>query len=57
MPGATRDEAAAALGSKIPIGRIATPEEIASTIVWLLGPGAGFVAGTAVSVDGGSGAG
>lgn len=57
MPDATHEEAAAALGSKIPLGRIATPGEIAAAIVWLLGPGAGFITGAAVPVDGGSGAG
>jgi NAD(P)-dependent dehydrogenase (short-subunit alcohol dehydrogenase family) len=57
MPGATRDEAAAALGAKIPLGRVASPEEIATAIVWLLGPSAAFVTGAAIPVDGGSGAG
>jgi NAD(P)-dependent dehydrogenase (short-subunit alcohol dehydrogenase family) len=57
MPGASRGEAAAALGSKIPLGRVATPDEIAATIVWLLGPHASFLTGAAVPVDGGSGAG
>jgi NAD(P)-dependent dehydrogenase (short-subunit alcohol dehydrogenase family) len=57
MPGSTRDEAAAALGSKIPLGRIAAPAEIAATIVWLLGASAGYMTGAVVPVDGGSGAG
>ena len=57
MPDATHSEAAAALGSKIPLGRIAAPEDIAAAIVWLLGPGAAFITGAAVPVDGGTGAG
>jgi NAD(P)-dependent dehydrogenase (short-subunit alcohol dehydrogenase family) len=48
-PEAARRESAA----KHPMGRFATPEEIASVIVFLCGPGAGFVTGQSISVDGG----
>ena len=36
-----------------PMGRMATEEEIASAVLWLCSEGAGFVTGTALSVDGG----
>ncbi|WP_423066098.1 glucose 1-dehydrogenase [Devosia sp. CN2-171] len=37
-----------------PIGRIARPEEIASVVMWLCSPGASFIVGHALVVDGGS---
>jgi len=57
MPGMSPEDAATMFGSKLPLGRIADPVEIATAIVWLLGPGASFITGAALPVDGGSGAG
>jgi NAD(P)-dependent dehydrogenase (short-subunit alcohol dehydrogenase family) len=57
MPGASPDAVAAAFGSKVPLGRIADPAEIGRTIVWLLGPGASYITGAALTVDGGECAG
>jgi NAD(P)-dependent dehydrogenase (short-subunit alcohol dehydrogenase family) len=37
----------------VPMRRIGTPEEVASTVVWLCGDGASFITGTVVPIDGG----
>jgi NAD(P)-dependent dehydrogenase (short-subunit alcohol dehydrogenase family) len=44
-----RDEAAA----NQPIGRLRTAEEMAAAVLWLCSPGASFVVGVALPVDGG----
>jgi NAD(P)-dependent dehydrogenase (short-subunit alcohol dehydrogenase family) len=36
-----------------PIGRLGRPEEIAAAVRWLCSPGASFVIGHALAVDGG----
>ena len=37
----------------IAVGRVGTPEDIAEAVRWLVSPGAGFVNGTVLEVDGG----
>ncbi|WP_201455726.1 SDR family oxidoreductase [Tropicimonas marinistellae] len=44
---------AAQLGSTVPVGRAGTADEIAETIVWLLGPGASYVTGALLDAGGG----
>jgi NAD(P)-dependent dehydrogenase (short-subunit alcohol dehydrogenase family) len=41
------------LAQRIPVGRLATPAEVASAIVWLCGDESSFVTGAALAVDGG----
>ncbi len=36
-----------------PMGRLGTPGEIADAVLWLCSPGASFVTGVALPVDGG----
>ncbi|MFN8652257.1 MAG: SDR family oxidoreductase [Gemmatimonadales bacterium] len=48
-----RPEARAAFISAHPVGRMGTPEEIAEAVVWLASPGASFVTGHTLLVDGG----
>jgi NAD(P)-dependent dehydrogenase (short-subunit alcohol dehydrogenase family) len=41
------------IAKNVPIGRAGRPEEIASVVLWLCSPGASYVIGHAVTVDGG----
>jgi 3-oxoacyl-[acyl-carrier protein] reductase len=52
--GMTRAEALAAQAAKIPLGRLATEEEIANVVAFLCSERASTVAGAAWSVDGGT---
>lgn len=36
-----------------PVGRVGKPEEIASAVLWLCSPGAAFVTGQSITIDGG----
>lgn len=46
-------ERPARIAAATPMGRIAEPEDIARTALWLASPGSGFVTGTLVTVSGG----
>jgi NAD(P)-dependent dehydrogenase (short-subunit alcohol dehydrogenase family) len=46
-------DARAALAAGEPMARVGMPEEIASAVLWLSGPGASFATGHALMVDGG----
>ena len=50
----TREEALAAQEAKVPLGRFATPEEIADVVVFLCSDRASTVTGAAWSADGGT---
>jgi NAD(P)-dependent dehydrogenase (short-subunit alcohol dehydrogenase family) len=41
----------------IPMGRFATPEEVAGAVTWLAGDTAGYISGAVIPVDGGLGMG
>ena len=50
---ADHPESMQAVIDSIPLGRLGYAEEIASAILWLSGPGAGFAIGSVLVVDGG----
>ncbi|MCA0335996.1 MAG: 3-oxoacyl-ACP reductase FabG [Actinobacteria bacterium] len=47
----------AAYLAAIPAGRFAAPEEVAAAVTWLASPGAAYISGAVVPVDGGLGMG
>jgi NAD(P)-dependent dehydrogenase (short-subunit alcohol dehydrogenase family) len=47
------EQAYAELAKHVPIGRAGSPEEIASVVLWLCSPGASYVVGHGLTVDGG----
>jgi NAD(P)-dependent dehydrogenase (short-subunit alcohol dehydrogenase family) len=46
-------QAQAAAAAAVPLGRLGTVDDVATTALWLASPGSGFVTGTTVTVDGG----
>jgi 3-oxoacyl-[acyl-carrier protein] reductase len=53
LPESRRDE----ILGQIPLGRYASPEEVAAVVEWLAGDGAAYVTGAVIPVDGGLGMG
>ena len=49
------DGVRARLSGTLPLGRLGAPEELAAAIAFLLSPGAAYITGTVVRVDGGHG--
>lgn len=47
------EQAYADIAKNVPIGRAGKPEEIAAAVLWLCSPGASYVVGQALTVDGG----
>ncbi len=43
----------AAIVSHTPAGRLGSPDDLVAALLWLVGPGASFVTGTVIPVDGG----
>jgi 3-oxoacyl-[acyl-carrier protein] reductase len=51
------ESARAELSRNIPLSRLGSPEEVAAGVLYLTSPGAGYVTGSVLSIDGGLGMG
>jgi 3-oxoacyl-[acyl-carrier protein] reductase len=57
MTAVLSDEQRAAIKTQVPLGRYASPDEIAAAVTWLAGDGGAYVTGAVIPVDGGLGMG
>ncbi|WP_137918094.1 SDR family oxidoreductase [Hydrogenophaga sp. 2FB] len=48
----TRDEALARMTARMPLGRVATSEEVANAVLFLCSPRASYISGSILSIDG-----
>jgi 3-oxoacyl-[acyl-carrier protein] reductase len=51
------DEQKQAIRTQVPLGRYATPAEVAGAVTWLASDSAAYVTGAVIPVDGGLGMG
>jgi len=57
MTAVLTDDQRSAIKTQVPLGRYASPDEVASAVTWLAGDGAAYVTGAVIPVDGGLGMG
>ncbi|TAE35135.1 MAG: acetoacetyl-CoA reductase [Alphaproteobacteria bacterium] len=53
MTSAIREDVLEKIVAAIPVGRMGEPEEIARTVLFLIGEGSGFITGETISINGG----
>ena len=53
MTAVMTEEAKATMGGQIPLGRIGVPDDVAALVAFLCGPGATYIIGEVIRVDGG----
>jgi 3-oxoacyl-[acyl-carrier protein] reductase len=57
MTAVLTDDQKNTIKTQVPLGRLASPDEIAAAVTWLAGDGAAYVTGAVIPVDGGLGMG